>query len=234
MRVVIADDEVLLREGLDRLLTEAGFEVVGKVGNTRRTPPPSGAHPPRRRDRRHQDATHPHRRGAGRRRGDPPLAPQRWGCWCSPTTWTPAMRCACSSSTRAASATCSRNESPTSPSSTDALRRIARGRVRARPDHRRPAHQAAPTRGPARRAHRARAPGARADGRGPIQPGDLRPPVPQPEDRRGARQTHLRETRPARSHLTTTAACSPCSPTCGPRRADPLDRVYADEASEAW
>jgi serine/threonine-protein kinase len=33
MRVVIADDEVLLREGLERLLTEAGFTVVGKVGN---------------------------------------------------------------------------------------------------------------------------------------------------------------------------------------------------------
>ncbi len=33
MRVVIADDEVLLREGLDRLLTEAGVEVVSKVGN---------------------------------------------------------------------------------------------------------------------------------------------------------------------------------------------------------
>ena len=32
MRVVIADDEVLLREGLERLLVEAGFEVVGKVG----------------------------------------------------------------------------------------------------------------------------------------------------------------------------------------------------------
>ena len=32
MRVVIADDEVLLRDGLDRLLTEAGFDVVGKVG----------------------------------------------------------------------------------------------------------------------------------------------------------------------------------------------------------
>jgi DNA-binding NarL/FixJ family response regulator len=29
---VIADDEVLLREGLERLLTEAGFDVVGKVG----------------------------------------------------------------------------------------------------------------------------------------------------------------------------------------------------------
>jgi DNA-binding NarL/FixJ family response regulator len=32
MRVVIADDEVLLREGLERLLVEAGFEVAGKVG----------------------------------------------------------------------------------------------------------------------------------------------------------------------------------------------------------
>jgi DNA-binding NarL/FixJ family response regulator len=32
MRVVIADDEVLLREGLERLLTEAGFKVVSKVG----------------------------------------------------------------------------------------------------------------------------------------------------------------------------------------------------------
>jgi DNA-binding NarL/FixJ family response regulator len=32
MRVVIADDEVLLREGLGQLLSEAGFEVVGKVG----------------------------------------------------------------------------------------------------------------------------------------------------------------------------------------------------------
>ena len=33
MRVLIADDEVLLRDGLERLLTEAGFEVVGKAGN---------------------------------------------------------------------------------------------------------------------------------------------------------------------------------------------------------
>jgi DNA-binding NarL/FixJ family response regulator len=32
VRVVIADDELLLREGLERLLSEAGFEVVAKVG----------------------------------------------------------------------------------------------------------------------------------------------------------------------------------------------------------
>jgi DNA-binding NarL/FixJ family response regulator len=33
MRIVVADDEVLLREGLARLLTEMGLEVVGKVGD---------------------------------------------------------------------------------------------------------------------------------------------------------------------------------------------------------
>ena len=31
MRIVIADDEMLLREGLARLLTDAGFDVVGKA-----------------------------------------------------------------------------------------------------------------------------------------------------------------------------------------------------------
>jgi DNA-binding NarL/FixJ family response regulator len=33
VRVLIADDEVLLREGLTRLLTEEGFDVVGAVGS---------------------------------------------------------------------------------------------------------------------------------------------------------------------------------------------------------
>jgi DNA-binding NarL/FixJ family response regulator len=32
-RVVIAEDDVLLREGIGRLLAEAGFEVVGQAGN---------------------------------------------------------------------------------------------------------------------------------------------------------------------------------------------------------
>jgi serine/threonine-protein kinase PknK len=32
-RIVVADDDVLLREGLARLLEEYGFEVVGKVGD---------------------------------------------------------------------------------------------------------------------------------------------------------------------------------------------------------
>lgn len=33
MRLVIAEDSVLLREGLSRLLHEAGFEVVGKAAD---------------------------------------------------------------------------------------------------------------------------------------------------------------------------------------------------------
>ena len=33
MRVVICDDSVLLREGLARLLEDAGFDVVGQAGN---------------------------------------------------------------------------------------------------------------------------------------------------------------------------------------------------------
>jgi serine/threonine-protein kinase len=33
VRVIVADDEVLLREGLARLLIEAGFEVAGKAGD---------------------------------------------------------------------------------------------------------------------------------------------------------------------------------------------------------
>ena len=35
MRVVIAEDSVLLREGLARLLTDEGFEVVAQCGDTR-------------------------------------------------------------------------------------------------------------------------------------------------------------------------------------------------------
>ncbi len=33
MRIVVADDSVLLREGIVRLLSEAGFEVVGQAGD---------------------------------------------------------------------------------------------------------------------------------------------------------------------------------------------------------
>ena len=46
MRVVIADDSVLLREGLARLLDEVGFEVVGQAGDAEDLLRKVGAHKP--------------------------------------------------------------------------------------------------------------------------------------------------------------------------------------------
>ena len=69
MRVVIAEDSVLLREGVARLLEDAGFEVVGQAGDAedllRKVARPQA----RRRDRRHPHAADPHRRGPARGQG---------------------------------------------------------------------------------------------------------------------------------------------------------------------
>ncbi len=46
VRVVIADDSVLLREGLSRLLEESGFEVVGQAGDAEDLLRKVGAHRP--------------------------------------------------------------------------------------------------------------------------------------------------------------------------------------------
>src|SRR5215212_4550080 len=46
VRVVIADDSVLLREGLSRLLEESGFEVAGQAGDAEDLLRKVGAHHP--------------------------------------------------------------------------------------------------------------------------------------------------------------------------------------------
>src|SRR3954466_9868964 len=46
LRVVIADDSVLLREGLTRLLEESGFEVAGQAGDGEDLLRKVGAHRP--------------------------------------------------------------------------------------------------------------------------------------------------------------------------------------------
>ena len=96
MRVVIADDEVLLREGLARLLAEAGFEVVGKAGDADELSALVELAPPGRRDRRHQDAADAHRRGARRGAGRSARAPARSASSCSRITSSRATRCGCS------------------------------------------------------------------------------------------------------------------------------------------
>ncbi len=46
MRVVVAEDSVLLREGIARLLSERGFEVVGQAGDAEDLVRKVGAHKP--------------------------------------------------------------------------------------------------------------------------------------------------------------------------------------------
>src|SRR5215208_2573844 len=46
LRVVVADDSVLLREGLCRLLEESGFDVVGQAGDAEDLMRKVGAHKP--------------------------------------------------------------------------------------------------------------------------------------------------------------------------------------------
>lgn len=46
MRIVLADDSILFREGLARLLTEAGHEVVGSVGTSDALPGAVAEHAP--------------------------------------------------------------------------------------------------------------------------------------------------------------------------------------------
>ena len=46
MRVVVADDSVLLREGVVRLLAESGFEVVAQAGDAEDLIRKVGAHKP--------------------------------------------------------------------------------------------------------------------------------------------------------------------------------------------
>jgi DNA-binding NarL/FixJ family response regulator len=63
MRIVLAEDNVLLREGLARLLTEAGFTVVSGVEDPAALLADVGrGHPP---------APDPHRRRLARRARDP-------------------------------------------------------------------------------------------------------------------------------------------------------------------
>ena len=72
VRVVIADDAVLLREGLARLLAEAGIEVVGhRRGRRGACSRARRARRARRRGRRHPHAADVHRRGHRAAAADP-------------------------------------------------------------------------------------------------------------------------------------------------------------------
>ena len=71
MRVMVADDAVLFREGLSRVLAEAGFEVTAKVADGQALLRPGARGSARRVRRRHPDAPDAHHRGAGYGQGTP-------------------------------------------------------------------------------------------------------------------------------------------------------------------
>ena len=218
MRLVLADDAVLLREGLVRLLTEQGHDVVAAVGDGPSLVAAGGRAPARRVHCGRTDAADPHRRGAAGRGRSPRRPARARRCWCSPST----SRC----------------------SYADDLLADRRGRDRLPAQgpgrrHRRVPRRAATGWPPAapcstprwwpscwsrrRRTTRcaadpARAGGARADGRGPLEHRDR--PARSWSARARSRSTSATSSpsstcRPTR---TCTAGSSPCSPSCGPER----------------
>ena len=79
MRVVIADDNLLMREGIAALLRRAGIEVVGEAGDADELLQRRRRARARRRDRRRPDAADPHRRRAAGRARRSARATRRWG-----------------------------------------------------------------------------------------------------------------------------------------------------------
>ena len=75
IRVVLADDSVLLREGIASLLEGKGFEIVGQSRHGRGSAAEGQLVQARHRDRGHQDAADADRRRSARREGDPREAP---------------------------------------------------------------------------------------------------------------------------------------------------------------
>ena len=79
LRVVLAEDSLLLREGIARLLTDSGIEIVGQSGTAEDLLRKVRSYSARHRDRRHQDAADADRRGPARGQGDPRGAPGHRG-----------------------------------------------------------------------------------------------------------------------------------------------------------
>ena len=86
MRVVIADDSVLLREGIARILAEAGMEVVGQSEDADDLMLKVRSYEPGRGDHRHPHAADAHRRGPARGDRDPRRPTPASASWSSRST----------------------------------------------------------------------------------------------------------------------------------------------------
>ncbi len=196
VRVVVADDSTLLREGVVRLLEEAGLEVVGQAADGEELLRKVRAHKP---DVAVVDVRmppDPHRRGAARRPRDPRRAARRSASSSSPSTSRSPTRASCWPRAPRGSATCSRTGSPTSRRSPTRCAGSAPAARRSTPRSSPQMLGRAPPRRPARRAHPARARGPGADGRGPLQRRDRRRAGRHRTRGREARDRDLRQARP--------------------------------------
>ena len=209
IRVVIADDSVLLREGLARLLEEFGFEVAAQAGDAEDLLRKVGSHKPDvavvdvRMPPTHTDeglraaheirATHPET-------GVLVLSQYVEEAYALELL---------SESTRVDRLPA---QGPRRRRRLVHRRRPARRerRLGARSRGRRAAARPAPARGPAAVDHAARARGARADGRGPLERGDRRGAGRDRARGREARHLDLLQARPDARRRRTTAASSPC------------------------
>ena len=127
LRVVIGEDDVLMREGIARLLAEAGCDVVAQAGDAEDLVRKTLAHKP---DVAVVDVQMPpHHADDGLRRGahDPRAPAAAPACWCSRSSTRSRSRWTCSATAPTASATCSRSASATSRPSSTRVRRVASG-----------------------------------------------------------------------------------------------------------
>ena len=170
MRVVVADDAMLIREGLARLLRDAGVEVVGKAGDADELLRRVAARPAR----TSRSSTSACRRRTPTRDWSPPSAIRDEhpdvGVLVLSQYLEPRYALRLLEEHRSASATCSRSASPTSRVLVDALRRVAEGECVIDPTIVAQLVGAPRADGPLDELTDARARGARPDGRGPLEP----------------------------------------------------------------
>ena len=194
MRVVIAEDQALLRQGVVRLLEDAGFEVVAEAGDAPDLLRKVAAHKP---DvaivdvQMPPDNTDDGLRAAIEIRARQPevgvlvLSQHADERYALDLIGDSAEGVGYLLKDRVADFA----------GFADAVRRVADGRLGDR-SHRRVGHaRAPPAQRPARRAHRARARGPRADGRGPLEPRHRRGARGHAPRRREARDADLLQAR---------------------------------------
>ena len=171
VRVVIAEDLALLRDGLTRLLRDNGCEVVAAVaGRATRSSHAVERERPDVCDRRRPAAADVQRRGHARARSSCARAARRTtASWSSPSTSSSAYATELLADGRGGVGYLLKDRVVDVGDFVDAVRRVAGGRHGARPGGRRAARSPGAAPRAAGRADPARARGARADGRGPLE-----------------------------------------------------------------